>query len=160
DEIYRELLPRLVTLARECGLDLVFKLHPFESAAGHKRILGRFLDRNVVRKIRIVSGPISAKLWRRTACAMTVQSTVAVECSTRGIPTFMCGWLADPSCGYAEQFQRFGNGRVLHSVAEFDQVRSWINYRDSAGSQMRQSEFLDPSALRRLLTGTHSRPAL
>ena len=41
DEVYRDLLPRLCSLAQTCGLRLVFKLHPFESVKGHRRMLRR-----------------------------------------------------------------------------------------------------------------------
>ena len=160
EEIYRDLLPRLVTLSQQCRLQLVFKLHPFESAAGHQRILKRFLDHRVVHEIPVVTGPISDQLWQRAACAFTVQSTVALECSARGIPVFLCGWLADGSCGYIEQFQRFGSGRTLLFPAELEQVPQWIRSGNSVESRMRDSEAFDPEILRRLLTGTFSRPAL
>jgi hypothetical protein len=160
DEVYRELLPGLVTLARECGRELVFKLHPFESSAGHKKILHRLLGRDTAEKIRIITGPISPELWKRTGCALTVQSTVALECSSRGVPVFLCDWLADGSCGYVEQFQRFGSGRILRSVAEFQRVPEWMHSPEFVNSRMRQSEPLDSEILRQLLGGTYSRQAL
>ena len=43
DEVYRDLLPKLWSLAQSCGLKLVFKLHPFESVRGHRRILRKYL---------------------------------------------------------------------------------------------------------------------
>ena len=35
DEVYRDLLPELVALAKVCGLRLILKLHPFESREEH-----------------------------------------------------------------------------------------------------------------------------
>jgi len=160
NEIYRVLLPKLVTLAQQCGLELVFKLHPFESISGHRKTLRHFLDQKAAQKIRVITGPISAELWQRTACALTVQSTVALECSARGIPIFLCGWLADRSCGYVDQFHRFGCGRVLRSPAEFEQVPRWIDSWNSAELRTPDSWPLDPETLRRMLNGTHARPAL
>jgi len=107
EEVYRDLLPRLISLARECGLQLVFKLHPFESIKGQKRILRRLLPKKEAREIRIIAGPISKEFWTHVACALTVQSTVAIDCSQRGIPIFLCDWLADSVGGYAQQFARF-----------------------------------------------------
>ena len=43
EEVYRDLLPKLWSLAQSCGLKLVFKLHPFESVKGHRRILRKYL---------------------------------------------------------------------------------------------------------------------
>lgn len=158
EEIYRDLLPQLVTLAQRCRLELVFKLHPFESISGHRRFLRRFLDRKIAEKIRVITGPISANLWERCACALTVQSTVAIECSSRGIPIFLCGWLADRSSGYVDQFARFGSGQLLHSPAEFEQVPERINSHKF--SSIPHTEVLNSETLRCLLNGTYSRRAL
>ena len=158
EEIYRELLPQLVSLAQRCQLELVFKLHPFESISGHRSLLRQFLDRTAAAKIRVITGPISAELWDRCACALTVQSSVALECSSRGIPIFLCGWLADRSSGYVDQFARFGSGQLLHSPAEFEQVPDRINSHKF--SSIPHTELLNSETLRCLLNGTYSRRAL
>src|SRR5206468_2038752 len=72
-EVYRDLLPRLVALARTCGLQLVFKLHPFESAKGHRRILRRYLGRETSRAIRVIDGRAPPEMWQQATCALTVQ---------------------------------------------------------------------------------------
>ncbi len=158
EEIYRDLLPQLVTLARRCQLELVFKLHPFDSISGHRRLLRQFLGRSMAANIRVITGPISAELWERCACALTVQSTVALECSSRGIPIFLCGWLADCSSGYVEQFDRFGSGQLLHSPAELEQVPDRINSHKF--SSIPPTDSLNSETLRCLLNGTYSRGAL
>ena len=150
----------MVGLAQECGLELVFKLHPFESVAGHQRILRSHLDPKTADGIRVIAGPLSAELWQHTHCALTVQSTVALECSARGVPIFMCGWLADSSAGYVQQFQKFGVGHVLRSPAELDQVPEFIASSGKVDPRKWMAEPLDPEVLRQLLHGAYARPAL
>ena len=158
-EIYRDLLPRLAALAEACRLELVFKLHPFESERGHRRILRRYLRMKAARETRVITGQTPPELWQNAACALTVQSTVALECAMRGVPLFLCGWLADSCAGYVQQYERFGVGRVLRSVEELDQIPRCI-----ASQAIQQpyglTETLDPKTLRHLLEGVYSRPAL
>jgi hypothetical protein len=158
-EIYRELLPKLVALARDSGLELVFKLHPFESAAGHKRTLRRYLGAKIARDIRVITGPTPTELWQNANCAFTVQSSVALECSMRGIPIFLCGWLSDPCAGYVQQFERFGIGRVLRSPRELDQVPHWIASPSQLEPENNSSKTMDPETLHQLLSGAYSCPA-
>jgi hypothetical protein len=40
---------------------------------------------------------------------------VAFECASVGIPAFLCGWLRHAYSGYAQQYVRFGVGRMLES---------------------------------------------
>jgi hypothetical protein len=155
-EIYRELLPKLLTLGCDSGLELIFKLHPFESMAGHRRTLRRYLDSSAAQQIRIITGPTTAELWQNAKCAVTVQSSVALECSTRGIPIFLCGWLADPCAGYVQQFERFEIGRVLRSPQELDQVPHWIASPRQLEPQNNSPETMDPETLHQLLSGAYS----
>jgi hypothetical protein len=122
DEVYRELLPPLCALAKRCGLKLVFKLHPFESERGHRNLLLRLLPREKVRGIEIITGPIPEKLWRNTKIALTVESSVALECAARGIPIFLCGWLRDSFTGYTQQYQKFGVGHLLENVGQINNI--------------------------------------
>jgi hypothetical protein len=158
-EVYRELLPKLVALARDSGLELVFKLHPFESAAGQRRTLRRYLGSPAARQIRIITGPTPPELWQKANCAITVQSSVALECLTRGIPIFLCGWLADPCAGYVQQFERFGIGRVLQSPQDLDHLRYWIVSPRQVGQRNSLADTMDPETLSQMLTGTYSCPA-
>jgi hypothetical protein len=63
-EVYRDLLPRLVALARTCRLELVFKLHPFESVKGHRRLLRRYLDPKVANEVRVIAGQAPSEMWQ------------------------------------------------------------------------------------------------
>lgn len=154
DEVYRELLPKLSSLARASGLQLVFKLHPFESIKGHRRLLLRYLPREEARRVEILAGPPSPQLWRRTRVALTVQSTVALECRAQGIPVFLCGWLRDSHSGYLRQFARFGIGQVLESPDQIGEIPRLLgNTGSSAEAKMWQT--IDPEKLRRLMAGTY-----
>src|SRR5437016_7855519 len=44
---------------------------------------------HAAKQIRIISGPTPPELWQNANCAFTVQSSVALECSMRGIPIFL-----------------------------------------------------------------------
>ena len=122
EEVYRELLPPLCALAESCGLKLVFKLHPFESKRGHRNLLRRLLPREKVRGIEVISGPIPEGLWHNTYIALTVESSVALECAARGIPIFLCGWLGDSFPEYIQQYQRFGIGHLLENVGQISDI--------------------------------------
>jgi len=121
DEIYAELLPHLFQLADDMGLELILKIHPFESMKEHRRRLQRYLPQRA-NAIQIVAGAPPAELWRNTRLALTVQSTTAVQCAELGIPVFLCGWLRDAYSGYQQQFARFGVGQVLESVEQIAEI--------------------------------------
>jgi len=156
DEVYRDLLPRLWSLAQGCGLKLVFKLHPFESIKGHRRILRKYLLRQEP-GIGVITGAPLAQLWRNTRFALTVQSTVALQCASLGIPVFLCSWLRDPSSGYVEQFSRFGIGHILESASELSEIPRLLEMKGKT-VQMRPAlwETMDPAKLRDLLLRTGS----
>ena len=121
DEVYRDLLPRLCTLAQTCGLKLVFKLHPFESIKRHRKMLRRLVPQ-YERQIEVVAGPPSDQLWGDTRFALTVQSSTAVECRALGIPVFLCAWLRDSWAGYLQQYARFSVGHVLESPDQISEI--------------------------------------
>jgi hypothetical protein len=154
DEVYRELLPRLSALARDEGLELVFKLHPFESIEAHRRLLRRLLPKSEAAKIQVIAGAPSAELWSKMRFALTGQSTVAVDCTNRGIPVFLCAWLRDTSTGYVQQYTRFGIGLVLQSV---DQIAGIPRLLESPSAVRRAKNNLrqpmEPEVLRELLCG-------
>jgi hypothetical protein len=135
DEICRELLPILGSLAERCQLKLILKIHPFESAKDYRR---KLLGRAMSRKVQILSGPPTAHLWEETRFAITVESSAAVECSSRGIPVFLLGWLQEADLGYMKQYVRFGAGRVVNSAVELLQIpellESYPGERGSTGT--------------------------
>jgi hypothetical protein len=121
DAVYSELLPHLSRLAEALKLELVFKIHPFESVREHRRRLRRCLPQRAS-EIQVIAGPPTPGLWEKTQVALTVQSTTALQCAELGIPVFLCGWLRDPHSGYQEQFIRFGVGEVLESVEKIAEI--------------------------------------
>jgi hypothetical protein len=158
DEVYRDLLPRLCSLAQTCGLKLVFKLHPFESVKGHRRMLRRLIPKQE-REIDVIAGPPSDRLWNNTHLALTVQSSTAMECAALGIPLFLCGWLRDPYSGYVQQYARFGVGRVLESSEQIAQIPGLLESPNGRSFQQQaRRRAIDADKLARLLSGTYSLP--
>jgi hypothetical protein len=68
--------------------------------------------------VSVTDAPLSRAILEKTWCAVTVESTVAFECASLGIPAFLCGWLRHAYAGYAPQYVRFGVGRMLDSPDE------------------------------------------
>jgi hypothetical protein len=122
ESIYREVLPRLCTVARAAGKNIVLKLHPFESARQRLRLVNRVLGENDRKLVSVMDAPLSPEILQKTWCAVTVESTVAFECAIVGIPSFLCGWLRHAYSGYAPQYVRFGVGRMLESPDELLRV--------------------------------------
>ena len=129
-EIYRDLLPRLVSLAQTCGLKLIFKVHPFESVKSLRLWLRKYLPNEIERDVDVIGGPATPEMWQNMRFAMTVQSTIALECAMRGIPVFLCAWLRDPYLGYIDQFARYGVGKVLQSADDMMRVPELLETTD------------------------------
>jgi hypothetical protein len=159
DDLYAELLPRLLALQKECELELVFKLHPFESINGHRRLLRRFLAPAIATQVRIIAGPMTSELWTRVACALTVQSTVALDCAERNIPIFLCGWLADACAGYVQQYARFGVGHLLESPQQMALVPQIIA-KSETSRVLKLRQRMQPEVLRDVLSGRYARAAV
>ena len=155
EEVYRDLLPRLCSLAQTCGLRLVFKLHPFESITGHRRMLRRVLPRQE-RQIDVLAGPPSDQLWHNTQLALTVQSSTALECAALGIPVFLCAWLRDPYSGYVQQYARFGVGHVLDSPEQIAGIPALLESQNRRSFQPQARTAMDSDELVHLLSGTYS----
>jgi hypothetical protein len=115
EAVYREVLPRLCALARGAGKAVVLKLHPFESAGQRRRLVKRILPEGDRKLVSLTDAPLSREIFQKTWCAVTVESTVAFECASVGIPVFLCGWLRHAYAGYASQYVRFGAGRMLEA---------------------------------------------
>lgn len=112
---YRDMLPALVDVAFATGRKLVVKLHPAESERDRARILSRIISKSRLQIVQLLSGPLTEDLLTKTWFAITVQSTVSLECSIRRIPCFLCKWLEPGGYEYVEQFIRFGAGFGLNS---------------------------------------------
>jgi hypothetical protein len=119
-EIYREILSRLVKIARELDRQIIVKLHPFESAKSRMRLLRSVLSEQELERVEVSRAPAS-EILPRALCGIGLDSSVAVECAQREIPYFMCAWLDFNGFGYMRQFARFGVGTML---AAPDQILS------------------------------------
>ena len=156
EEVYRELLPKLWAVAETCGLKLVFKIHPFESVKGHRRILRKYLP-GQESGIEVIAGAPSPQLWRNTRIALTVQSTVALQCAALGIPVFLCAWLRDPTTGYVEQFSRFGIGQTVESADKLSEIPGRLEIKgQTVPTRPALWKTMDPAKLRDLLRRTSS----
>lgn len=154
DSVYRDVLPRLLKVAEQCKLKMVFKLHPFESVGAFRRLLkslpaGQAAERNSL----IIAGAPTGELWTHMNCAIVIQSTVAIECKERGIPVFLCNWLRDPWSEYVQQFERFGIGRVLQHPEEMEDIPTLLEHLRNIPSQTGLQSAPNPDAFRAWLAG-------
>jgi hypothetical protein len=137
EAIYREVLPRLCVAARVAGKTVVLKLHPFESARQRRRLLAKALSQDDRKLVSVTDAPLSGEIVQKTWCAVTVESTVACECASFGIPVFLCGWLRHAYSGYALQYVRFGVGRMFEFPDDLlsipDRLREARPGSDTAG---------------------------
>jgi hypothetical protein len=122
EDIYRELLPPLARLAREFGRKLVVKLHPFESRAERMELVAKVLPPEYGALVDVLDGPFTPELVARAWFAVTVESTVVIDCSLLGVPCFLCEWLNLSPYGYTGQYARFGIGRILNSPEQLNEI--------------------------------------
>ncbi len=152
EAIYREVLPRLCSAARGSGKTVVLKLHPFESARQRRSLVKRILSEDDRKLVSMTDAPLSGEILRQTWCAVTVESTVAFECASVGIPVFLCGWLRHAYAGYAPQYVRFGVGRMLEVPDDLlripDLLRASMPVADTA---RRLVQPISPEALSEVL---------
>jgi hypothetical protein len=157
EAIYREVLPRLCAVARRSGKTLALKLHPFESARQRMRLVTRTLSEGDRKLVILTDAPLSREILQKTWCAVTVESTVALECASIGIPAFLCGWLRHAYAGYAPQYVRFGVGRMLECPDDLlhipDMLGAALPDSDSAG---RLVQAISPEVLSEVLRQPHA----
>ena len=140
ETIYQEVLPLLCAVARKLGKTVVLKLHPFESLRQRKELIDGMLREEDKQLLNVTDEPLSQDILTKTWCAVTVESTVAFQCATMGIPAFLCGWLRHAYAGYAVQYVRFKVARMLESPDELLRI-----------PDMMKRVVFDPSTASRLL---------
>src|ERR1700686_5447785 len=127
ETLYRELLPGLCAIARKYERKVVLKLHPFESVSARSRLVDRILTGDYRQLVEISTAAISEQLLRRIWFALTVESSVAVECGLAGIPCFLCGWFdLDMHC-YGRQYEKFGAAQVLKSPSAIPHIPEMLD---------------------------------
>ncbi len=137
EEFYRDVLPALADLALATDRKLIVKLHPIESPHERSGIVARILSRQQKDATQIVTGPLTEDLLSQAWFAITILSTVAVECAVRGIPCFLCRWLNFSPYGYQEQFIRFGVGIRLESPSEIEKIPQYLSQNTAISDMSR-----------------------
>jgi hypothetical protein len=159
EEVYREILPALCRLARQNGRSLILKLHPFESLRDRKQVVQVLLPKEDLRLVTVLDGPLSESLLSSAWFGLTVESTTVLDCLSYGVPCFLVGWLTLSPYGYAQQYARFGVGKVLGGVDEIKQIPTRLaKFVDQEGKNQSFSEIASPEMLRSLLAGGVPRP--
>jgi len=153
EEIYRELLPPLVRLAKQSAMKLVIKLHPFESKSHRLRLVSSILNVEQRSATEVLTSPLSEDMLLKTWFGVSVESSTALDCTLQGVPCFLCAWLVLSSYGYVQQYSRFGVGSVLYSADEILSIPAIL--ADSRRSLTRRQAIwqpIEPNQLRRYLT--------
>src|ERR1035437_3838627 len=151
EAIYREVLPLLCSAARRSGKTVVLKLHPFESARQRRRLVKRILSEDDRKLVSVTDASLSGEILRQTWCAVTVESTVAFECASAGIPAFLCGWLRHAYAGYAPQYVRFGVGRILEVPDDLLRIPDMLRASMPDADTARLVQAISPEALSEVL---------
>jgi hypothetical protein len=148
EAIYREVLPRLCAAARRAGKTVVLKLHPFESLRQRRRLVAQILSGGDRKLVDLKDEPLSQEIFQKTWCAVTVESTVAFECASAGIPAFLCGWLRNAYAGYIPQYVRFGVGRMLECPDDLLRIPDTLSEATpKSGSARRLVQPISPEVL-------------
>ena len=150
-EIYGELLTPLAKIAREFGRGLVVKLHPFESRAERMQLIAKVLPPEKAALVDVLDGPFTPELVARAWFAVTVESTVVIDCSLLGVPCFLCEWLNYSPYGYTRQYARFRVGRILNSPAQLNEIPRLVTEPATPLSKDCLLKPMDPEWLRRTI---------
>lgn len=151
-EFYRDVLPPLADAAAANNRDLVIKLHPVESPRQRAALAKSVLSEDQYERVRFVTGRLTDELLSNAWFAVTVLSTTALECSLRGVPAFLCGWLDYSSYGYLDHMAKFGAGTRLHSPEELLHLARRLE-NTSRPIASRLWEAIAPDRLEDLLAG-------
>lgn len=155
EEVYREILPRLVRVAKENGRGVIVKLHPFESKRQRTGMIREVLEADAERVI-VVDGPLSEELMARAWFGITVESTTVTDCLEHGVCCFLCGWLKLSPYEYGQQYARFGVGEMLGSAEEIERIAQRLPELEKRPGVRAFAKAADPGMLRRWL-GVSSR---
>ena len=158
ETLYREVLPNLCAVARLHGRKVILKLHPFESVSGRRRLLDRILGGDDRQLVEISTEAISEKLMRRIWFALTVESSVAVECALAGVPSFLCGWFDLGMYCYGRQYEKFGAARILESPSAIPGIPEMLS-RYQPGENSR-NQFYQPMVPMKFQQVLHPAPVL
>lgn len=159
EEVYRELLPQLLKVARENGRELIVKLHPFESIAQRKRLVGEILSREDAKRVTVLDGPLTPDLIAQAWCGITAESTTVVDCLRNGVCCFLCGWISLSPYEYAQQYARFGVGEMLHTSGQIREIPLRLADFNKRPTQAPLAIPADPALLHSWLTSKSHEPS-
>jgi hypothetical protein len=154
ESLYRELLPRLCSIARGHGRKIMVKLHPFESLSARRQLVERVLTGENRDLVVVTKEPVSDELFRRTWFSLTVESSVAVECALNGVPCFLCGWFDLGLYGYGQQYEKYGAARTLDGPEDIQRIPEFL-HSSQLNARIRQGVYqpLAPKQLEAILLG-------
>ena len=153
EEVYRELVPPLLKLARENGRSIIVKLHPFESRSQRERLVRGLLGARDQEFVKVIDGPLTPEMMSRAWFGITVESTTVIDCLQNGVPCFLCGWLSLSPYEYGKQYGRFGVGEILQDVGQVAEIPARVQaFRAPSQSMLNLSPTIEPAVLRQLLT--------
>jgi hypothetical protein len=156
-EIYREIIPRLCSVARRTCRQVLIKLHPFELLKDRRRILKGFLSSADFDRVRLVANVPAHVVINEAWCGVGLDSSVAVECALKAIPFLLCEWLDFGGAGYLQQFARFGAGIKMHSPDELNSIPEMVaSYRPDPCTIKQLWSPADPDLLDKTLFGKQS----
>jgi hypothetical protein len=127
ETLYRELLPSLCAIARQYDRKVVVKLHPYESVVARSRLVDQILTGDDRQLVEISTAPMSEQLLHRVWFAVTMESSVAVECALAGIPCFLAGWFDLGTQCYGQQYEKFGAAQILESPSAILLIPEMLN---------------------------------
>ena len=154
EEIYRDLLPELVRLTKQNGKRMVVKLHPSEDLRDRQALARSVLCAEEFQLLEWMTGGFGERLLRKTWFGLTVQSSVAMECTVQGVPCFVCDWLDLWPYGYIGQFRKFGVGIGLRSPREIAAIPKMLGtYSPDPKAVERCWEPIRPERLEAILSG-------
>jgi hypothetical protein len=89
--------------------------------------------------VEMRDGPMTTELFERAWCSLTVESSVAVENTTNGVPCFLCSWF-DPSWyDYGKQYAKYSAGYPLDSperIREIPQLLEGIQITEATRQRL------------------------
>ena len=154
EAIYREIIPRLYSVASASRRRLIIKLHPFESKRVRQKVVKLALPASKVDEVEILEGVEAQSVIARAWCGVTVDSSVAVECALSHVPFFLCGWLDLTGIGYLEQFARYKVAHVLRTPEEIERIPALVaDYRPDPDILQRLWREADPNQLEEVMFG-------
>ena len=159
EALYREVLPGLCAIARQTRRKVILKLHPFENASARSRLVDGILIGDDRQLVEISTATISDQLLRRTWFALTVESSVAVECALAGIPCFLCGWFDLGMHSYARQYEKFGAARILESPSAIPRIPEMLESQPATDSRSRLCQPITPPEFDEILQSARTVPA-